>query len=79
MSTVSNNIVEILFGLAAIIILILVIRWCYIDANRRGKPPALVILAVLFFFPWGLIAWLLFRPEPAAEKKEFNLNDYQQQ
>jgi hypothetical protein len=24
----------------------------------------MVCIAVLFFFPWGLVAWLIFRPDP---------------
>jgi hypothetical protein len=35
------------------------------DGRRRGEPALLVWIAVLAFFPWGLIAWLLFRPEAA--------------
>ncbi len=33
------------------------------DARRRGKSPVMVTLAVLVFFPVGLIAWILFRPD----------------
>jgi hypothetical protein len=47
------------FGLLA-----LMIKACADDARRRGKSPVWVVLAAVFFFPWGLIAWLLFRPEP---------------
>jgi hypothetical protein len=36
--------------------------WVARDASRRGKPPLLVLLLVLFFSPFGLIAWFLFRP-----------------
>ncbi len=36
--------------------------WAARDAHRRGKPALLVLIAVVLFFPWGLIGWLLFRP-----------------
>ena len=36
--------------------------WVVRDASRRGKPPLLVLILVLFFSPFGLIAWFLFRP-----------------
>ncbi len=56
------------FGLillvVACVILGITIRFCIDDANRRGKSPALVRLAVIQFFPWGSIAWLLSRPGP---------------
>ena len=32
------------------------------DASRRRKNPLLVLIAVVFFFPFGLLAWLFFRP-----------------
>lgn len=37
--------------------------WAISDANRRHKNSFFVFCAVIFFFPWGLIAWLLFRPD----------------
>jgi len=45
--------------LAAAVILVL---WTIKDAMSRRKSPSLVVIAVVFFFPFGLIAWLLFRP-----------------
>jgi hypothetical protein len=44
--------------------LVVLIRFCARDARRRGKSPLWVVLAAVFFFPWGLIAWLIFRPQP---------------
>ncbi len=38
------------------------VRWAIEDAIRRGKSAVLVFVAVVFFFPFGLAAWLLFRP-----------------
>jgi hypothetical protein len=40
------------------------IRACIDDANRRGKSPILVCVAVILFFAWGMVAWLVFRPPP---------------
>jgi hypothetical protein len=37
-------------------------RWAVRDARRRKKPALLVLIAVLLFFPWGWMAWVLFRP-----------------
>jgi hypothetical protein len=36
--------------------------WAIEDARRRNKSALFVRIAVVRFFPWGLIAWLLFRP-----------------
>jgi hypothetical protein len=44
------------------VIFIAYIGWAVRDARRRGKSPLLVLIAVVCFFPFGLIAWLLFRP-----------------
>ena len=66
-----------LFGLV-----LLTIRACAADAIRRGKPPLLVTIAVVFFFPFALIVWLLFRPEPmdgGGTHRGFNLNDHRLQ
>jgi hypothetical protein len=56
----------------SVILLILVVAWsarlAAIDARRRGKSPLLVCVIVIFFFPIGAIAWLLFRPNPIAPK-----------
>lgn len=38
-------------------------RWCVEDARLRGRSPLFVCCAVLLFFPWGWIAWLVFRPD----------------
>jgi type IV secretory pathway TrbL component len=54
-----------LFGLLVMIALGV---WAVRDANRRNKPALLVLLAVVCFFPFGLIAWLLFRPPAAPDQ-----------
>ncbi|MBZ5583555.1 MAG: hypothetical protein LAQ30_15375 [Acidobacteriia bacterium] len=41
---------------------VVLILWAIKDAMSRRKSPLLVVIAVVFFFPVGLIAWLLFRP-----------------
>jgi hypothetical protein len=74
--------------LVTIVILLLIvalgitIRACVADARRRGKSPLLVTIAVIFFFPWGPIAWLLFRPEPLdriGSRRAFRLDDHRLQ
>ena len=55
---------------------------CVSDARRRGKSPLLVTIAVILFFPWGPIAWLLFRPRPLddpGEQRPFRLDDHRVQ
>jgi hypothetical protein len=50
------------------------------DAIRRGKSPWLVSIACVFFFPWGLVAWVLFRPDPIDKGKHgFRLENYRAQ
>jgi hypothetical protein len=47
--------------LAALLMLSSIV-WAVKDARRRNKPPLFGLVAVLLFFPFGLLAWLLFRP-----------------
>jgi len=56
----------------------LAIRWCVDDARLRGKSPFIVCCAVILFFPWGLIAWLVFRPD-VVERHSFDLNRHRRQ
>jgi len=61
------------------VLLVVAIRACAADARRRGKSPLLVTLAVIFFFPLGLLAWLLFRPERldgVGAQRRFRLVDH---
>jgi hypothetical protein len=73
----------IMFPLAglAIFCLVVTIKFCGEDARRRGKSPVWVTLAAVVFFPWGLIAWLLFRPEPldGGDLPPFRLEDHRRQ
>ncbi len=69
-----NTLGAILLTLLLIALLAVVVRfarWAVRDARRRGKSPLLVCIAVLLFFPWGLFAWLLFRPAPAIRPPVF--------
>ena len=54
------------FVLAILAILFFIARFAVQDARKRGKSPILVAIAAVCFFPWGLIAWLIFRPEPIS-------------
>lgn len=58
--------------LALIALAVYAFKWCVEDAERRGKSGLLVFLAVFFFFPWGLIAWLIFRPDPVEPRRPFD-------
>ncbi len=67
-----SDILRTLFGILAIVIgwavffalLTMTLRVCINDARRRGKSPVLVCIACILFFPWGTLAWLVFRPDP---------------
>jgi hypothetical protein len=55
---------------------------CAMDAKRRGKSPFLVALLVIFFFPLGMLAWLIFRPElkdQGGDGKQTKLDKYRVQ
>ena len=67
----------------SLVSLIIVVAWsariAAIDARRRGKSPLLVCLMVIFFFPIGVIAWLLFRPDPIdpdGNGRKFRIEDH---
>ena len=69
-------------ALGSFVLPFLLACWSVTDAKRRNKSPLLVALAVVFFFPIGLIAWLLFRPEPiepGSRRRPFNLQDFRVQ
>ena len=57
--------------------------WAERDALLRGKSPLFVKCALFLFFPWGLIAWLIFRPDPLngnpLSPRTFDLNEFRQQ
>lgn len=62
MNSTVDSLSKLCLGSFLVIFLAVVIGWCIVDARRRGKSAILVTLAVVLFFPFGLIAWLLFRP-----------------
>ena len=62
-----EKVIGFLFILLLLTAVVFYIRWAGNDAYRRGKSPYLVAFAVVFFFPMGLIAWLLFRPQVSNE------------
>ena len=55
------------------------IIWAYSDAEKRGKSGCLVsLLVVIFSWPIGLIAWVVFRPddpEQGATPADRGIND----
>ena len=68
--------------IVVVTLLILLIGWAIDDANARGRSALCVTIAVVLFFPWGWIAWLLFRPDrkirprqvyPSTSKKSTSL------
>jgi hypothetical protein len=66
---------------AFLAVLAMAIKLCVADARKRGKSPTLVAIACIFFFPWGLLAWLVFRPDPIDRggKERFRLEDHRVQ
>jgi hypothetical protein len=55
-------------------------RLCIGDARRGGKSPVLVCIACILFFPWGTLAWLVFRPDPKdGPRSGFRLEDHRLQ
>jgi hypothetical protein len=70
--------VAILAGFLAL--LAFTMRICISDARRRGKSPVLVCIACILFFPWGTLAWLVFRPDPKdTPRSSFRLDDHRLQ
>lgn len=70
------------FVLSPFVLVLFLVPWSVADAKLRDKSPILVSLAVVFFFPWGLLAWLVFRPDPidpTGPKRPFRLDDYRVQ
>lgn len=77
-----NILLPLIFVLGFLAAFIITIKMCANDARRRGKSPFLVSVIVIFFFPVGLIAWILFRPEPldgAGTRQEFQLENHRLQ
>ena len=69
MESLAFTVIALLFFLVFLVIVLFVANWAITDARYRGKSPILVVCAVIFFFPWGWIAWLLFRPPPVSQEQ----------
>ncbi len=70
-----EHLAEISFYVALVVVVVATVStavWASRDARRRGKSPRWVFLLVLLLqFPFGLIAWLVFRPAgPAVGGRE---------
>lgn len=81
MAALLNGIVW-FFVLSPFVLALFLVPWSVADAKLRGKSPLLVSLAVVLFFPWGLLAWLVFRPDPVDRtnpKRPFRIDDYRVQ
>lgn len=80
MNALLNGIVW-FFLLSPFVLALFLVPWSVKDAKLRGKSPLLVSLGVIFFFPWGLLAWLVFRPEinPTRRDRPFRLEDFRVQ
>jgi|HubBroStandDraft_3_1064219.scaffolds.fasta_scaffold345059_1 hypothetical protein len=82
MDEVLNVLLMLAVGALLLVLLGITVRACTADAHRRGKSPVLVCVAVILFFPWGLIAWLLFRPDHtdgAGGQSRFRLQNHRVQ
>jgi hypothetical protein len=81
---VSSNFGPILVIALVLLCMLTAIAWvtklAVDDAKRRGKSTVLVCIACILFFPWGLVAWILFRPDPIDKSKDgFELENYRVQ
>lgn len=70
------RVLGIFFLFALILVSALILNMTASDARKRGKSPVLVTLLVLLSFPWGLIVWLLFRPDPIEPQPAFRLHNF---
>ena len=80
MNAILNGVVWFLL-LSPFVLALFLAPWSVKDARLRGKSPLLVSLGVVLFFPWGLLAWLVFRPEikPTGHNRPFRLEDFRVQ
>lgn len=68
-----------LFAVAVLLAICFGIKLIIQDARLRGKHANIVTIVCVLFFPCGLIAWLLFRPDPIERPKQFLLRDHRVQ
>jgi putative flippase GtrA len=67
---VANVALVIAAVLAIIALYIWMLVWVYGDANARGKSGCIAALLVLIIgFPFGLLAWLFFRPDTKRRRR----------
>ena len=81
MNALLNGIVW-FYLLSPFVVALFLVPWSMEDAKLRGKSPLVVSLAVVLFFPWGLFAWLVFRPQrvnSTGSKRPFRLEDHRVQ
>lgn len=78
----SNIVAALIVSCLFLVVPFLTVKACVEDARSRGKSPLLVTLVIFFFFPLGLILWLLFRPGPldgGGYAGQFRLDDHRVQ
>jgi hypothetical protein len=63
MNDLGQMVCPLLFGLLLTAVFIGSLIWAYADAEQRNKSGCLVALLVFFFWPIGLLIWLIFRPD----------------
>ncbi|MGA8729264.1 MAG: hypothetical protein WB608_10985 [Terracidiphilus sp.] len=76
------SVLDDILAVCILIALAVTVYVCAMDAKRRGKSPFLVALLVVFFFPLGMLIWMIFRPEIKDENgtgKQFKLDKYRAQ
>jgi hypothetical protein len=79
-SSLFAKLLAILLVVFLLVALTIVVRFLAADARRRGKSPFLVVLLCFLSFPLGLIAWLIFRPEPVNRRgRELRQEDHRVQ
>ena len=63
-----DYVTRLLFSIVMLVFFIWSIVWAFTDAAKRQKSGCLVALLVAFFvWPFGLLIWLIFRPNDSKE------------
>jgi DNA-directed RNA polymerase subunit RPC12/RpoP len=63
-SDTAGLLLGVLLGIGLLLVWMYSIGWAYGDAEARGKSGCLVAILVAFLsWPFGLIVWLVFRPD----------------
>lgn len=52
-----------LVGLVLLALFVISLIWVYADAEKRGGLGCLMAILTFLSWPWGLVAWLLLRPD----------------